>query len=495
MNRKISTPQRGWLRFAALILMLQILMLPVQISGLDQAELSAKLGQLVNSPLVRNADITIAVYDPADSSEIYAYGSNAYFIPASITKLFTSATALTALSPDFRFQTHIGYRGEIRDSVLTGDLVIEAGGDPSWTADFFPDGAHGVFEIWADSLAAHGVSAISGNVVVNTSLYSTQLFSSHWNPLDRARHYAPPVSALSFNENYIKVDVTGLTASRPAKVSAQYGYLNYDNRVKTTGKKSPTGVWYRRAAAAHTVILEGSVRANSTVTMNPSVDDPIAFCVQTMTDIFRSRGIVLSGVYTIEADPISLDPPTPLFSYISVELRDINKAMLKNSANLTAEMLFHYLGGRDNGENNPLLELCQRIGNVDPALRIVDGSGLSKSNRISAADIGRLLSHSYHQDWFADYLGSLPIAGVDGTLENRFTGAASQAKIFAKTGSMIGINNLAGYFRATDERLYGFVVICNDLKSTAAGKKWQETICDQLILFDGVKTPKLKLAG
>ena len=488
---KYSYPDREnarWYRATALLLALLILCLPLGIWGLNQAELTAELNQLVNSPLVKNAELAIAVFDPTDSSAIYSYRTDVSLIPASVTKFFTSAAALTALHPDFRFQTQIGFRGEIIADTILGDLVIEAGGDPSWTTDFFTEGAHRVFEIWADSLAAHGISSISGNIVVNTSLYPTQLFSSFWDPLDKPYYYAPPIGPLSFNENAIDLEITGAEAvSRPARAMAKYnyGYMNIDNRVKTSARSSQAKTWYRRSPAPHTTIVNGSVPVGKIVTLSPSIDDPLAFCVQTMAETFRKRGIRLSGEYSTQKDSISVDPPTPLFSYSSVELQDINKVMMKSSSNFMAEMLFHYLGGGDEGVAKPVAELCAEIGSASPTFKIVDGSGLAKQNRMSPADLGRLLCHSYHQPWFPTYLQALPIAGVDGTMKRRLGGADSKAQVFAKTGGMSGISSLAGYFKAADDQLYAFVIMGNKLSSTANCRKWEDLICEQLILFDG----------
>lgn len=491
MDTQTKTTWSGSLRSAALLIALLTLWLPVGVWGLNQAELTAKLNQMVNSSLVRNADIAIAVFDPSDCNEIYSYRSNESFIPASVIKLYTSAAALTVLHPDYRFRTQIGYRGEIISGALIGDLVIKAGGDPSWAADFFSEGAHQVFEIWADSLAAHGISSISGNIVVNTSLYPTQLFSSYWNPLDKARGYAPPISPLSFNKNAIDLEVTGSgTVGRPATVMEKhaYGYMSIDNRVKTSAKGTGARLSYQRATSPKTIVVTGSVPVNGTATLTPSIDDPLAFCLQNMTETFRKRGINLSGAYSAENALLSTDPTPPLFTYRSVALQDINREMMKKSSNFMAEMLYHYLGGGEGGLAKPVSELCAKIGIQSSAFKIVDGSGLSRHNRISPSDLGRLLCHSYQQDWFDTYLQALAIAGVDGTLKKRFAGTNSKDKIFGKTGGMSGISNFAGYFKGTDGRLYAFVIFGNKLSSNANGRKWEENICDQLILFDGVKT-------
>ncbi|MCB5262973.1 MAG: D-alanyl-D-alanine carboxypeptidase/D-alanyl-D-alanine-endopeptidase [Candidatus Cloacimonetes bacterium] len=485
---KLSNPCHTGFASATLLIALLLIALPVGVWGLNQAELTAKLDQMVGSPLVNGADIAIAVFDPADSSEIYAYRSKAALIPASVTKLFTSAAALTELHPDFRFQTQIGYRGEIQSGALTGDLIIKAGGDPSWAAEIFPEGAHQVFEIWADSLAAHGISSISGNIVVDTSLYPTQLFSTYWSPHDKARGYAPPISPLSFNKNALDLEVTGARASgRPATVMEKhgYGYMSLDNRVKTSARDRRARVSYQRATAPRAIAITGSVPVNASVTLAPSIDDPLAFCVQIMTETFRKRGISLSGAYL--AENTSIDPPFLLFTYSSVALQDINQVMMKKSCNFIAEMLYHYLGKGEAGTARPISELCEAIGIQSPALKIVDGSGLSRQNQISPADLGKLLCHSYHQEWFDSFLQALPVSGMDGTLKKRFATAASQARVFAKSGGMTGISNLAGYFEGRDGQLYAFVIFGNDFSKAANGRKWAESICDQLILFEGTK--------
>lgn len=490
MDTQTRTTHRGYLRPATLLIALLIIALPVGIWGLNQTELTAKLNQMLGSPLVNGADLAIAVFDPSDCSEIYSYRSKASLIPASVIKLFTSAAALTELHPDYRFQTQIGYRGELKSGTLMGDLVIEAGGDPSWAADFFPEGAHRVFEIWADSLAAHGIASISGNIVVNTSLYPTQLFSTYWSPYDKSRGYAPPISPLSFNKNALDLEITGsVTASKPATVTEKHGYayMILDNRVKTSARGTRTRVSYQRATTPRTLTLTGSLPPNGIVKFNPSIDDPLAFSVQIMTETFRKRGISLSGAYLAEQAAISANQPSALFTYSSVALQDINQVMMKESSNFMAEMLYHYLGGGEKGLAQPIAELCTRIGIQSPAFRIVDGSGLSRQNLITPLDLGKLLCHSYQQDWFDIYLQALPIAGMDGTLKRRFAGAASHARIFAKSGGMSGISNLAGYFEGTDGRLYAFVIFGNKFSNAANGRKWEESICDQLILFDGVK--------
>ncbi len=458
--------------------------------SLDAQSLGKALDKLMSSSLVKNATVAVAFYSPRDSSLIYGHRASSKLVPASLQKLYTGIGALEALGPEYRFQTVIGGRGEVVDGVLRGDLVVKGGGDPSWITDLYPEGPHRVFELWADSLKALGISKVAGDLVGDISLYPTYPYSPLWEKTDLPYGYAPAVAALSFNANLVRFDLKGASrAGQKASASPRHGY-NYfklNNQINTIANKGSAAIWMQVSPDNRSVTLQGKLGINTPEYLNAAVRNPPLYTLQVMKQTLSRKGIYVSGQIRLEDEQAASDSTRALFVFDSFPLRDILGVMLKTSSNMLAESLLCHLGASADSGAVIIESLLAVQGLPGEELQVVDGSGLARQNLCAASHLGLALCHAKRQDWFDVFLGSLAVPSEEGTLKKRFKDLSDKTVVYGKTGTMKDISNLAGYLRALDGQLYPFVIICNKVGSIANAKKWQERVCELLLRYDGGK--------
>ena len=453
--------------------------------GLDATNLGRELQKLIGSSLVKGAEVAVGFYNPANFTQIWEYRSDESMMPASLQKLYTGIGALEILGPQYRFTTRIGTNGEISNSTLKGDLIIIGGGDPSWMEDFHPQGPHKVFEAWADSLRALGIRKIDGNLIGNISLFPTQAKHPLWEEHNLHYGFSPGVGALCFNENMVRFELKGASkAGQKASATPSYGYkyLKVNNQVQTVADKGSAGTWLRLSEDGSTVTLHGKLGINTTQRLSAAVQNPPLFTLNIMRDTFSKKGITITGKILLEETPSNSF--TNLFNFSSPTLAEILPVMQKFSSNMLAEQMLSQIGpGADAGVGKLKDMVAQnRIrGKFNP----VDGSGLSRQNLCSASNLGAALCLAKHRDWFAVFLQSLAMPGDKGTLRARFPSLKGKSQLYGKTGSLRDVSNLAGYLRAQDGELYVFVIMCNKVSNVANARKWQDSVCEVMLKYNG----------
>lgn len=478
----------GYLKAWLLLALLAILSAVLSGQNLDAQALDSALDKLMGSSLVKGASIAVAFYAPGDSSLIYGYRADKELMPASLQKLYTGIGALSAFGPEHRFQTLIGTNGDVLDGVLRGDLVVRGGGDPTWMDDFYPEGPHRVFELWADSLKARGIRKVSGDLIGDISLYPTYPCNPNWEAHNLPYGFSPGVGALSFNANLVRFDLKGSSkAGNKAKASPRHGY-NYfqiNNQITTVAQKGTAGIWLQVSKDNRSVTLKGKLGVNTPEYLTAAVRNPPLFTLQMLRKTLSRKGLAISGKTTLEEDPAAHDSLGVLFGFDSFPLRDILGVMLKTSSNMIAENLLCNIGAGVDSGAVWVEELLAARGIPENGFHITDGSGLARQNRCTASHLGLTLSHACHQDWFDIFLNSLAFPGEEGTLRKRFTELKGKGRLWGKTGTLRDVSNLAGYLRAADGELYAFVIICNNVSSIANAKKWHARVCNTLLRYSG----------
>ncbi len=476
------------LNFRLLLLCLCLLVAALPGQSLDQAGLSTALDKLMSSSLVKSARVSVAFYSPRDSSLIYGHRTGATFIPASLQKLYTGIAVLEALGPEHRFQTLIGSRVEIAGGILQGDLVIKGGGDPSWTEDIYPEGPHQVFELWADSLRALGITQVAGDLVGDISFHPTYPYNPLWETTDLAYGWAPAVAALSFNANMVRFDLQGASqAGHKAFAQPRFGYKHFklSNQITTIADKGAAAIWLVLSPDNSKVTLQGKLGVKTPEYLTAAVRNPPGFTLEMLRQTLRKKGITISGKTRVETDPAVSDSLRVLVDFRSVPLAEVIKVMLSRSSNMLAESLLCQLAPSPDSAAVCILDLLRARGIPGEELHIADGSGLARQNISSAAHLGLTLCHAWHQDWFELFLNGLARPGEKGTLNSRMTHLKGKARLFGKTGTLRDVSNLAGYISAADGQLYAFVISCNGVSGKADAKKWQDRVCEVLLHYTG----------
>lgn len=406
----------------------------------------------------------LLVVDAQTGDTLFEKNADSYFVPASNMKLFTTALALAKLGPDYRFHTTLETRGTISpEGTLSGDLILVGRGDPNLSNRKFPyelkeefDGPpeRALAEL-ADALVAKGVKEISGDVVGDDSYFPRERYPNGWEIDDMVWEYGAAISALVVDDNTVTATLTpGERAGDP--VSATVAPLTPDFVLEndvTTLPEQRAELRLTREPGANLVVLRGTLPANGAPRkLVLAIEEPARHAAVLLAELLAERGVKVDGktraVHVSEADTT---PRTVMADHVSVPLSESLTLVNKISQNLHTEMLLRTAARQTGLWSTPedLLKVPQDFYAVlgigpDEVIQ-TDGSGLSRHDLVTPRAVVMLLKYAQQQPWFATYFASLPVAGVDGSLEPRMKGTVAEGRIHAKTGSVEHVRTLSGF--------------------------------------------------
>jgi D-alanyl-D-alanine carboxypeptidase/D-alanyl-D-alanine-endopeptidase (penicillin-binding protein 4) len=424
----------------------------------------------------------LVIVDAEGGETLYQQNADRYFVPASNMKLFTTALALAKLGPDYRFHTTLETSGAISSAgVLTGNVVLVGRGDPNLSNRRFPfelkeefDGPpeKALAEL-ADKLAAKGVKEISGDVIGDDSFFPRERYPSGWEIDDMVWEYGAAISSIVVDDNTVTLTLTpGEQAGSgvQAAVSPATPDFVVENNVVTSVAELKSDLTLTREPGANLVAVKGTMPAKSTPRkLILAIEEPAQHAAAVLKRLLEDRGIMIRGVAKARHELAkSQEDPTVLAEHVSVPLGDAVKLINKISQNLHTEMLLRTVG-RQNGvwaTPDDLMKVPQDFyasAGISPDDVIQsDASGLSRHDLVTPRAIVTLLSFAQKQPWFGIYYGSLPVAGQDGTLEDRMKDTPAAGRIHAKTGSVQHVRALSGFAETPSGRRLIFSFLSNN---------------------------------
>jgi len=456
-----------------------------------QSPLTDQIATLLAAPTVSRAHWGIEVAAP-DGTPLYTLNEAQYFQPASNAKLFTTAAALALLGPASTVTTRVQAEGTITDTTLHGDLVLLGAADANLSARPIPyTSAHTpnptpplhILDDLADQVAATGLKEITGNLYGDDTLFPAQPFASDWSIDDMVWGYGAPISALTITDNQLKLTITPSAPNTPATftLSPATPYYLIENTILTTAPKTRTSIGIDRAPGSNTLRLFGTIAADAPPDAEEiAIADPTTYAALYLKSALESRGITLhgsalprhlvldnpTGFYEQSTKPIPTFTPAPAFqptgttlaTHVSPTLAEDVTVTNKVSQNLHAELFLHRLAATygANGSTEQGVRVVRQFllnaGLDKDDFVFFDGSGLSGHDLVTPRSIIQLLAFASTQPWFPPYKASLPIAGVDGSLEHRFTQPPVLAHLSAKTGTLGEARALSGYLQCASGR-------------------------------------------
>lgn len=465
------------------------------------------LDKLLSKKLNRVGRWGVAVLSLDDGLLIYQHNSNTRFIPASNTKLFTTAAALEKLGPDYAYRTELYACGPVDSAgVLQGDLLVKGSGDPTI-------GDVRTLMEWADSLRNMGVTAVAGDVVgdegsfVPERLVSMVPHSS--NRLVRPKkRLAWQLSGLSFRDNMVLVTVHGAELGKPLRVTTDPPMAVRVNNLSKTLKggyhtkartiKRRNGTTYTKNVKVYrggtpSVTFNGEVlRVTGTIGQGGSkrfifmAKEPESHFARILTAVLRTRDIEVRGGPASQREKmVRPDSSALLYAHHSQPLAEIIKVINKSSHNLYAESLVKTLGSENGGDGS--MEEGAAVSRTVAGemglgeLDLADGSGLSRRNEVTPLQVVNLLKFMYDQPYWEVFYNSLAVGGVDGTLGGRFSNPALSGRICAKTGSIGGVSALSGYLTARNGKLFAFSILVNRMHRAKLARRIEDHICRILV--------------
>lgn len=434
-------------------------------TGHEIRQLKKDLAKILAGTTLRGAQVGLLAVDTARGTTIFSQNADDAFQPASNFKLLVGSTALENLGPDFAFRTEVLAAGTVADGTLTGDLYLRGGGDARLNA--------ADLDAAAAAVASAGITRITGGVIGDASRYDDERYPGGWDYDDLAYYYAPPISALSFEENVLHVRLApGPEAGAPADliVSPQTTAFTLDNQLVTGAPGSmDTSEIVRPWDAPRTVRITGSypLGAKTSGDIHPAVPDPAAYAVDVFAKMLAKHGVtVVGGEQTGGLAPTGA---TVEWTHGAEPMAQYMADFWWPSDNLIGELFLKEVGANAGGlpgtdEKGAAAErvFLKKIG-VDPGtVSIADGSGLSNYDRITPRALVAILQHDWNGPNHDLVLNALPMAGVSGTLRNAYKGTPAERNVVAKTGSISHVRTVSGFIRTRRHGAVTFSFLVND---------------------------------
>jgi D-alanyl-D-alanine carboxypeptidase/D-alanyl-D-alanine-endopeptidase (penicillin-binding protein 4) len=414
-------------------------------------------------PDLKGARLGIVVESLSSGEVLFEGNADLPMIPASNMKLVTAACALSVLGPDYTYSTDLLTDGRVEGLTLAGDLYVRGSGDPSLVAE----------EMWrlVEELRAYGIDRIAGDVVLDASRFDSVAIATP-EAADGDRAYYARSGALSFNFNAVAVHARpGARPGDPvvAVLSPDTGFVVLENGGVTAPARSRSTLEVRRVLqnGRNVVRVSGRLPAGSPPTaVYRNLDDPLGYFGAALTRFLAVDGIALEGRVVPGVVP---DGAAILIRHESKPLALVVRDLGKFSNNFVAEMLVkelaaHGLGppGTTAGGVAVLERYLATVGADSGSYRIVDGSGLSRSNRLSARTIAAVLRRGL-SDFGASYelAASLSVSGTDGTLEDRMGYPGLARRVRAKTGLLDGVTAISGIVETASGSEVLFSILVN----------------------------------
>lgn len=424
----------------------------------------------------------------ADGKALVTYNQNIRMVPASNLKLITTGCALHAFGAAYRFETRLGYTGTIEDGTLKGDLYIIGGGDPTTGAgDKISRKPESLFREWKALLQKAGIERIEGRIIGDGHAYEGHLEHASWSYDDLGTYYGTGMSALNFYENAIDFAVSAAAEGEPVGFVQLYPetpWMHTENFSFTGPAGSGNSLYLFTTDLAPYAELRGTFavdRKDKTEHFANKYGD--LSCAYEFWKSLQADSLAVTGGYArvnrsgrIEgADFLPQEPagsPAVLGSSWSPRLEDIARETNWRSDNFYAEALLRAMGERASGY--AVYDSCvvalngtlKRLRMKPDEVQFVDGSGLSRSNYVSARWMADFLDAMKKSPAFPAFLASLPAPG-EGTLSVVKLGEGAE-RIRMKSGSMNGVLCYSGYILDEEgEPQYSFSILTNNATAKA----------------------------
>lgn len=430
--------------------------------------LKTKIDKLTEDKFFDTCLVSIQIEDLMTNNIIYKKNQEMLLRPASNMKIITTSAGLLYLTPDYEFKTNLYYDGYVSSDTLYGNLFVIGGCDPDFvTTDFYS---------FIDAIKSLNISVIDGNIYGDVSFKDSLYWGKGWMWDDDPSSDAPYLSALNLNDNCVEVDFDG--SENKIIVSPRTNFVSVE-KIESPDHLTIDRDWLNRK---NEIIIKGKNDFKKYHT-KVNVLEPAKYFLTVFKEVLDSNSIDCTGKIDLKTKPYFSNYITSVKRKFSDVIVNLNKT----SDNLSAEMTLYALADKYSGSPATADSGIQFINMMIDSLnldhknyRIVDGSGVSHYNVVSSELLVNILKFMYkkHPGLYSILYNSFPIAGVDGTLENRMRNTDAQYNVYAKTGSLTGVSSLSGYVKNKKNHLLAFSIIMqNYVGSSRTARNFQNEIC------------------
>ena len=470
----------------------------------DLERFRLRIDALVSEAHARKADWGILIANRDTGETLFDLNGDRYFTPASNAKLFTSVFALATLGTGYRFHTTLEATAPLdSDGKLPGDLLLVGRGDPDLSNRKFP--FHGKVERdgptdkilaeLADAAVGRGLKEVDGDIVADDRYIPFDPYPAGWSIGDLFFTFGAPVTAITFNDNSVTITISpGIHAGDPALivVDPAEAATGFTQQITTSAIGTEPQLAVVRQPGPYFLLLRGSVPlGHAPVKLDLAITNPAETTARTLRRLLEARGVHIKGEVRVEEAPapqalksgeapVLVSPELKsteenlsanarvLAEHVSPPLLESVRVLNKMSQNLHAELLLRTIAREKTGIGSTEIGLklgqdfLKSVGVAEGDAVLTDGSGLSTNNLVTPRAVVALLQYAIHQPWGPDFMATLPIAGADGTLEDRMKGTPASGLIQAKTGGLEHVHALSGYATTVSGEYLVFSIFVNN---------------------------------
>ncbi|MCF6148773.1 MAG: D-alanyl-D-alanine carboxypeptidase/D-alanyl-D-alanine-endopeptidase [Candidatus Kuenenia sp.] len=439
---------------------------------------------------MKNAHCGISVVSLKSNTPLLNYRSDDLFTIASNMKLFTTATALEYLGPDFKYNTSVEALGNITNrGTLEGNIIIRGSGDPNLSGRFHNGNILAVPDSWLKAIKNHGINKITGDIIADDSIFDRMYINDTWPKNQLHEWYCAPSSSLSFNDNC--VDIIFVPQNKANEkvtlvLEPNTSFVTIFNECIYTSEKKQHAYSIYRKPGTNDIYVKGKFWTNASQKREwVSVHNPSLYLVTLFKEMLENNGIdVLGTARLIKENDRETHSYKPIkFAQTISTMEQSIHVTNKRSQNFYAEQIIKTLGAHLNGRGSTenglkvIHTFMEKLGFNQKEYKIRDGSGLSKENKLSPNMITTLLTYMHTHKNAKVFYDSLPISGIDGGLRRRMSSTLCKNNIHAKTGYIAGTSALSGYINTIKGNKLAFSILINNFRSLRDTRKAQDDIC------------------
>ncbi len=459
-----------------------------------EAALPERVAALLHEARLPQDALGVIVLRASDGATVFAHRANVAMQPASTLKALTSIVALERLGPSYRAKTELRSAGEVKSDTLTGDVALRGLGDP----DFDWRALQGMLQ----TLRFSGVRMITGDLILDRTYFQPSRPEVGVPPFDESPEFRYNVipDALFLNSNLMQLEIASDDAGLRIGVTPVLDRVSVESDMQIVEK--PCADWedfWKLPALSKTddgrirVTLKGEFPKNCPVKTEISLLDRVDFADR----LFRSTWAGLGGTWTgVARDGVTAADTRVLAEHKSRTLAEFNRDILKRSDNPITRLMFLTLGAQSKVAASASLPTTARGEQVvrqwlqekqinDAGLVLDNGSGLSRTERISAATLAGVLRAAKQSRWAPEFMAGLPIVGVDGGMRKRLADGVAVGVGRIKTGGLRNVVSVAGYVPDVNGELCVVVAILNhDDAKSAVGKPIVDAVLEWVTQVD-----------
>lgn len=443
------------------------------------AGLTPKVEQALKASKLNDNALSLAMLPLSGPGSTTLFNADVSVNPASTMKLVTTFAALELLGPTFQWKTEFYTDGTLSNGVLRGNLYVKGGGDPKLNME----------KLWLlmRDLRANGVQQITGDLVLDRSFFKQPVlpaFNDDGN--DENAPFLVRPDALMINLKAMRFVARNDGGKVSVAVEPPIGTIHLDNQVKAIAGSKCTGeVRYNPVPQADgiNVVVSGQLADGCSSQTYLSLLDHFAYSAGAIRAIWSELGGSISGA---DRDGVVPKNARLLARAFSPDLAEVIRDINKYSNNTMAQQLFLTIGAQfrtdadlDDAKaaQRMIRQWLAKKGIMSPHLVMENGSGLSRAERVSAREMASLLQAAWRSPYAAEFMSSMPLVGMDGTMRKRLKRTTMAGEGHIKTGTLNTVRAIAGFSRDVNGNTWAVVAILNDPKPWGA-----RSVLDQVLL-------------